>query len=395
MDLYLDPYKITPQPGAPEAGENDHATRVARILIGVDPNGENDGLAPDATLYATRAIDEETFYEGVEWLLTQGVNVINASLNFTSFGTYTNVDKWADHIAMVHDVHLVVSAGNRNTSVLEDDPLYNPGYVGSSGMAYNVITVGGLNHTGNTNSTGYPLWDGSCYMERTNSNRAEKPNLIAPATSFWPTTNNPGNGTSFAAPQVTGTIAQLCGLYNSLKTKQAAMGAILMASAVKKDRTESIGIGGIGDKFDSSAPGRLNAQMSDKQGAGILNANSAKKVAVSANYWTQSITADAFPYDKLAYIDASSNSLVRIAIFWLKRNTASGTNHQNITEAAYTDLDLYVYDPSGAAVALSNESWTNFEIVQFAPTITGNYRIQIKDINSTVKETVGIAVWYD
>jgi hypothetical protein len=56
------------------------------------------------------------------------------------------------------------------------------------------------------------------------------------------------------------------------------------------------------------------------------------------------------------------------------------------------NLNLYVYDPNGTLVGSSTTSMGNFEIVQFIPTVSGNYRIEITG-SSEEKEYIGIALW--
>jgi len=88
---------------------DDHATKVATIIC-----GEELGLAPDCQVYATYATNAVEFIEQMEWLITQGVHVINVSMGvpYGRFGTYTLIDKWSDHIDMNHNVLVVSATGN-------------------------------------------------------------------------------------------------------------------------------------------------------------------------------------------------------------------------------------------------------------------------------------------
>jgi len=347
-----------------------HSTRVARILVGTDSSDTNDGLAPDATLYCCIGNIDTTFYSGIEWLIGQGVNVINASMGWTGYGTYDERAAWIDHIACQHDVHYVNAAGN------------NAGYIYSPGMAYNAITVGGINDTGVAAVQSFELYSNTSYEEcSSNYDRPEKPNLVASAVDFWGSL-----GTSYSAPQVTGTIAQLCSYSSTLKTKQTAMGAILAASSAEK--VQATGDGFVGDTFDSSV--RINEQISEREGAGILDSQWARGIIYYGHYWSYTIYEASFPYNKYVTINASTNSMTRVAIFWLKRNSLSG---ETITQVPFTDLDLYVYDPNNNLVGSSLTSKSNFEIVQFEPTVTGTYRIEIRAYGCDDKEHVGIAVW--
>ena len=367
-DNYLDGASITLRSGD---SSNDHATLVARILVGTDPTGvkHDDGLAPDAELYSCAIAHVSEFFAGVEWLLDQGVNIINMSISlpYGAEGSYDNISRWVDSIAYRHDVHIVKAAGNSST------------YITCPGMAYNVITVGGLDNKGSAEVAVFDLPGFSNY-EECKGCRAEKPNLVAPAVVIFD-----DNGTSFAAPQVTGTIAQLCSYCPALKVQQAALGAILAASSANK--VESIGRGGKGDAFTKSVQVDANRQISDKEGAGILDARWARGIVYYKHYWSCSVEENSFPYDKYVTIDASANSVTRVALFWLQNGPVSGSSQ-------VSNLDLFIYGPDGKLVGSSETKYSNFEIVQFEPSASGEYKISITiSGGSTVREYIGIAVW--
>lgn len=361
-----------------------HATVVATIMVGKTQSGTKIGVAPDATLYACITPNTTELYAGLEWLINSGVNVINTSLGSNFTGDYSDISEWIDHIAVTHDVHVVIASGNTGAKVSEQ------------GMSYNAITVGAFNANSSTSLSAFTIPGFSSYIEDTSSG-PEKPNLIANGVFIQPiagdTTYPYGfAGTSFSAPQVTGVIAQLCSYNSALKYKQTVVGAILAASSVCK--VNAVGSGSTGDSFAVSSRVNGNAQISDVEGAGILDAYNARQIAASGNYWSPTVYAASFPYTKSVYI-SSSSTVRRIAIFWLKQNTLS--SHTDATQAtvsgnAMANLNLYVYDPNGNLVAASVASASNFEIVQFIPTVSGNYQIKITG-TSEVKEYIGIALW--
>ncbi len=374
-------------------GTSDHATKMARIMVGQDY-----GVAPSATLYATGFSNRVSFYEQVEWLLDRGVNIINMSSgmiieNGVANGTYDTASKWVDHIAPLHDVHFIKSAGN---SYDEDDPetAYEERLITSPGMAYNAITVGGFydkNTVKHSDDTLYELTSSrTAYNEATTSNRPEKPNIIAPAQSLS-LDGVSGSGTSGATAQVSGAIAQLCSYKSALKTKQTAVGAIVAASSARKI---GVGSGEKGYSFPTAEQIRGSVQISETQGAGKFDSQWARGIAYYGNHWSTTINAADFPYSKTITINASSNSLTRIAIFWLKRNSVT-SDHVSTVNALFSNLDLRVYDPSNTLVGSSTTYYNNVEIVQFVPETTGTYTIKISkaESNSSTKEHVGIAVW--
>lgn len=99
-----------------------------------------------------------------------------------------------------------------------------------------------------------------------------------------------------------------------------------------------------------------------------------------------------FPYNKSLTINASSNSLTRVAVFWLKRNSVTNHNAAPASQVEIADLNLSVYGPNGSLLAVSDLAEGNFEIVQFAPPSTGTYTITIGGSVGD-KEHIGIAVW--
>lgn len=358
---------------------NVHATQMAQVIV-----GSTNGVAPNASLYCRGITNTSTLYSAIEWAISRGVNVINLSLGGddpSNWGVYDWDAKWIDHIALQHDVHVVISAGN------------NGGLISSPGMAYNGITVGGYNVNSTVTDNDDYLYSNSSYEESSTTNRAEKPNLIAPGASLTIENYQGVEGTSSAAAQVTGIIAQLCGHSSGLKTKQTAMGAILAASSFMKVQGTS-GSGVRGDTFASSV--RINEQISEYEGAGKVNAQAARSILLSGNYWGSAVATSNLPYTKTVYISSTSNSLTRVGVFWLMRNSVSGSHALNdATVGTFTDLDVRVYDPNGTLVGSSLTAYSNFEIVQFVPATSGNYTIKVSKsgTNTSTLENIGIAVW--
>lgn len=360
-----------------------HATKVARILVGKSTNTADKGFAPDATLYCCYTPSLTTILSGIEWLVSMQVNVINASMGIEQLGgIYEFLDKWVDHLAVQHDMHFVVAAGN----ISEADPSF---FVRTPGLAYNAITVGAFNpYTSIWSQVGqFAIAYYSCYLEDGIS-RPEKPNLVADGTGFWG-----ADGTSFAAPQVTGTIAQLCSYNSALKTKQTSVGAILMAAAAHK--VDAVGAGKVGDIFEQAVLVDGEPQISNKEGAGVLDSRWARDIAVNGKYWSATVYDAGFPYNKSVYINATTDKVVRVCIFWLRQNSVSLPHaSSNVTVGTFSNLDLYILDPSGYQIDSSTAIRGNFEIVQFSPSVSGTYTIQIQDLGGhTGKDYIGIALW--
>nr|MDD6335219.1 S8 family serine peptidase [bacterium] len=366
----------------------DHSTRVAAILV-----GKNNGVAPAASLYATGIEGEDTtfceFYKRVEWLLDRGINVINMScqlsneciagtsngnhVQYVEEGKYDQASQWVDHIAMQHDVHFVKSAGNG-----DDHKITSPG------MAYNIITVGSFNdnNTGTTH-TDDVLASSSCYEETQTptANAPEKPDLVAPGENITVSGLETASGTSFAAPQVTGIIAQLISCQPSLAVQQRAVKAILLASAWRK-LPGFTGISGC-------------AFFDDKQGAGKVDSKNARYVVSSGNYMQALVNASGFPYTKT--ISVGSVSSLRVALVWNKRNTITSSSHVEssvtVNNPAITNFKLEVIGPNGLLVS-SDMSYGNVEIVELTSPPAGTYTIRITRISgSETQDSFALAWW--
>jgi hypothetical protein len=344
---------------------DDHATEVATIMV-----GDTLGIAPGATLYSTYRNGATTFYQEIEWLISQGVNVINMSMYLDINGQYDIYSQWIDHLAKVHSVHFVKSAGNEGLG----------GDITSPGMGYNIFTVGGFDDGNTAVYTDDIMADFSSSIE--DSSAAEKPDLIAPAVDIYFPHFGDTSGTSFAAPMTTATIAQMIDINSALATKQVAMKAILMASAFRKIP----GFTGISQELPL---------MADEQGAGKLDSKNARYIVSNSRYVSTTINRDT-DYFKTFSVNASS-SQVRVALCWLKQNSISGdhSNANNLSQIPLADYDLLVEDPNGGSVGNASISFNNnVEIVEFDPTISGTYTIRVTYVGGdSAKETIALAWW--
>ena len=319
-------------------------------------------IASGATYYATGEYDGNTtdsnitsYFEQVEWLLSQGVNIINMSSGYmeengSDLSTYDEYARWTDHIAYNHDVHFVKSAGNEGSLG-----------VTSPGMAYNIITVGNiwrfspgsLIYDSSYNADGVSIEDGLTY----------KPDMVAPGHYIdgqW--------GTSYSAPLVTATIALMCEYEPALKTKQHAVKAILAASTGKE----------IGRYVTT------DAEFS-QYGAGVIDARAAIWVVSQANYsYSTGSLTNAGNYKTYTMTVTSSDTCMRIALAYANRiKFGTGEEHteENLPSGTIGVVGLTVYSPTGEQV-LSTDWFTrgiNLQVVEFDPTEygTGTYTIKV------------------
>ena len=328
-----------------------HASLVAAIMAG------KTGMAPKAQLYCTTV---DNFYANAEWLISSNVTVINRSNSGSNNGTYDNVAKWVDHIINQHNVSWVQTPGNSGPDA----------YVCSPGNAYNVITVGSINDRGTVSVNDDTYVTSSNY--KIGSGMPSKPDVVAPGSGFSVTGGETMSGTSFAAPHVTGMIAQMQSFTPALKLRPDAIKAAVLASCDRKESGES-----------------MNG-ITAKEGSGVINAinaaNSISNLSAQQTYYTTTGSSISFNFYPL------STGTKTIAISWLKRNTGSGTNHTTVSSPTLTDFDLKVYDSSGNLVASSVSVYNNAELVRFNATTTSVYTVKItRYTNNSTSERISLA----
>jgi len=211
--------------GSPTDGIG-HGTFVASEILGTGAasDGTYAGVAPDATLINARVLDgsgdgsDSSILAGVEWAAEQGADVINMSIGWTDgYDDGTSFPSQAiNRIARQYDCVIVVSAGNDGAAQTINAPA----------TADEAIAVGA------TDSTGKPTVFSSYGPRR--GDGAVKPEVLAPGLAITAASAFTGgymsaDGTSMAAPLVSGAAALLRGADPSADRTQIR--AKLMASA--------------------------------------------------------------------------------------------------------------------------------------------------------------------
>lgn len=203
----------------PGAQTDRHALAVSSIAAGFVA-GVYESPAPGASLvgatteYAPteRNLEEDAFVAGLEWLEARGADVVNVSLGYTVFDagqhSYTTADLDGDtgittraaDAAAARGVVMVIAAGNEGCS----SPASCWYYISTPADGDSVITVGAvrLDSTLASFSSRGPTADGRL-----------KPDVVAPGAAIAHArpggTFGTGNGTSYAAPLVSGVVAKL------------------------------------------------------------------------------------------------------------------------------------------------------------------------------------------
>lgn len=354
---------------------SNHATFVAAIMVGKSTTyGDTTyrGVAPNADLYYGTIGNDIHFYNLIEQFVDLGVNIINHSGGFKSNGVYSDITKWVDHIAFQHDIHFVAAAGNTTNNDI---------YILTPGLGFNVITVGNASDgdgslgnnivapsdISNLVLSGTTLYYKSSYKAVYNGTEVYKPDICAYGTNIQFAALE-DSGTSFASPQVAGIVAQLCQKYSSLLTDNSGVKAILATSAMYKTETN---------------PGTLhnNTILYDKMGAGIVNARCAYNIKYAGKVHNATLSPTATTYTFTINVPSSYDYL-RLGMTWIKKNSVSGSQHENstATDAPLADYELEIYygtNTSGTACAFSDAPCTNLEVLQFTPTQYGTYTVKV------------------
>ncbi|MBQ4820026.1 S8 family serine peptidase [Aquimarina sp. MMG016] len=210
-----------------------HGTHVAGIIAAERNNGKGmNGVAKNVKIMSIRAVPDGDEYDkdialAIRYAVDNGAKVIN-----TSFGKYYSTHpEWvwdAIKYAAKKDVLIVNAAGNEGTN-LDQKPVYpNDQTNNTSEIANNFITIGALNYS----------YGSELIADFSNYGKSNV-DAFAPGVKIWSTTPNNSyeylQGTSMAAPAVSGVAAMIRSYYPGLKASQVKQ--ILMDSGLSTKAT--------------------------------------------------------------------------------------------------------------------------------------------------------------
>lgn len=359
-----------------------HATRVAAIMV--DPEY---GIAKDfAHLYCKGTSSTAQMIINTEWLLDQGVNIINYSWGGpTDDGVSSIYDEcalWLDHIAYNHSVHCVVASGNYSNDKLND-----------LGMSYNAITVGNIDDNGTVTRSDDRIEPLSSF-NLTYDFDAFKPDLSAPGTQIMipgkaigEETYSSTSGTSFSTPHVTAIVAMLCSYNPELLTKQALMKSILLNSVSRV----SVRYGTMpktSEMVYNESVG-INIHGYRVYGSGNVNAFNAKYLIDSGNYINSTISSS---QTQKVYSLGTINEgqTVSVTLSFLKRAIFSTSQHGDYTEISSSrfNLNLTIYRASDTdysnPVAYSNTRYNNVEKIIHTFEDTDEYVVVVNRVSDNI-----------
>jgi subtilisin len=170
--------------------DNGHGTHVAGTIAAANNTIGVVGVAPNADLYAVKVLDKNgsgyvsDIIKGIQWSVSNGVNVINMSLGSS---TYSLAFDTACQQAIASGVTIVAAAGNSGPSL------------GTVGYPAKFAGVIGVSATDSSN------------VIASFSSRGDGVDIAAPGVSIYSTyrgsTYATLSGTSMASPHVAGVVA--------------------------------------------------------------------------------------------------------------------------------------------------------------------------------------------
>jgi hypothetical protein len=352
-----------------------HTTGVAGIIASRNTTYKGVAYNGPALLSANSGdYEDDHVMAAANWAITNGARVLSNSWGFEEVtDSLTPIAKWYDWVVRFYGVTAVFAAGNSGNSAPPLNKVVDPA------RAYNVIAVGSFDDM----NTGWVWGDDqmSFFSSYANPGR-EKPEVAAvgwdgvsdptwiggimSTTDTSPWIGPHQYGTSYAAPQVSGVASLLIDKRSFLGVWPETVKAIIMASA------------------DHNIEG--SSRLSDKDGAGGVNAQEAYKIASQAKGTSWNGSNISYGTGAPWYgpnFTASMGQKVRVVIAWDSVSTGyDGSDTLN------SDLDLSIQRLQG--FTLKQRTWVlerragsstsasdNFEIVEFNAPATGEYRAKV------------------
>lgn len=344
----------------------EHATMVTALIVGQEYTVDGctyEGVVPNATAYQVAVSSWDNAKEALDELADRNVSVINLSGgNLLSGSRYiVSEDGYMDEFIESTGITFVKSAGN------------NGGAVTSPGKAYNAITVGNL-WTKDYNVPGdapavFEIFPYSSYME--SEYLSNKPDVVAPGTGIKiplsVTTTHTDTGTSFAAPLVTGIVAQLHQAKPFLRVNPTATKAIIIAGSSYDD----LYIGN--DPLDNDS-----IYLRERMGAGLVNAANSIEIALNNQYYYGDFDlSDNFSgmptLENFIDFYVPAGQKIRLVMTFHKIDKAS------VPETGFEDninFNVYEYD-TGESVASAYSVYNNVEVVEFSATETTHFYVDV------------------
>jgi hypothetical protein len=354
---------------------DDHASIVAGEIASTHSLVR--GVAPSvqAILSANAGDPVGSYLQDVhafEWALFNGGNPFNMSWSVGCGGFQTPFSRYVDWATRNLRATVVVAAGNhpqRCANTTNDEKVPAPA------LAWTAITVGSYADQ----STGW--WSDDAMNDSCSENRLcsdwrnpdfapgmEKPEVVAPGIDISSTDNQGGDwlatgwqGTSMAAPQVTGQVALMLARRPGQRQWPETNKAAVLASA-----------------FHDVEPG---SRARDGVGAVMINQSDD---TYQLNHFENDCNASCEPlqasdFPRTYPINLFAGERYRVAIAW---DSSASLNDTGNTDTLGADIDLQVRDPSGNLVRSSSSRENAWELVDFTASVAGTYTVTARLFSS-------------
>ncbi len=221
---------------------DEHGTHCAGIIAGGNNSGQWIGVAPEATISAALVINgrrggtDAQVLAGIQWAAEQGVDVINMSLGGVWFDPEVRDDYMNSFISCLRlGIPIVVAIGNSGHQT-----------TGTPGNDFFAFSVGATDHedriAGFSGGRTHIIRDSNILPKEALPLVYSKPDVSAPGVAIKSCTPKGQwklfNGTSMAAPHVSGAIALLLSVTSIRKdverNQRAFLVQDLMISSVKE-----------------------------------------------------------------------------------------------------------------------------------------------------------------
>ena len=368
---------------------SDHSQNVHAIIRNKESDTPN-GHAPGCSLYSANDKDRDALTWAVK---DKGCTVINQSFHRNSepgSSTLSSDDYYGDYLALRYPYPLIVhAAGNFWNGDADNINPPSSEYVNHKG--YNTISVG--NH--NDDATAMSV---SSVFRNPASSHGDRELPEISANGIGVTADGiMMSGTSMASPAVVGVAALIQGTNTVLKHWPEGCRAILLASATKNIsgstwwQDVSNGV----DALDGA--GAVNAA----EGCNIAkNRRWANAPATRRGWDVGLLSSSNFGSDKLSTFEYKISipryilgpRKVKVALAWTSKATKTSILFWSwYMSELKVDLDLLIYDETGAVVGYSG-SWDNsYEIAEFIGKPGKTYTIKIRRWSGTESTWYAVA----
>lgn len=343
-----------------EKNHYSHGSMVACVIGGTKKDSAGkiiyEGAAPYANLYLTAGKNSDyTYKKCIEYLISQGCNVINASVGVSykddKYNIYNDITAWIDHVSTAHKVTLVIASGNVGVKGID-----------AFSMSSNTITVGNCDIDGVVSAS-------SSYSSAIDL--PYKPDIVAPGVNIH-TPAGTSSGTSFSAPMVTGAVAQFCQLSAVLRNNPNLIKALLISSSKRTSVMRENAI--------ESKPLTISTAIDRKYGSGILNTMNMYVSFHDYNYYQ---TGQIDKYDKTVnltqHLSVKNSKMVRIAIVWDRIGVIASDNHSenNGITVKNDNIAVRITAPDGTYYDSVSNGDTKVLFSFPATNVSGDYKIEM------------------